>query len=236
MSEEEDFGDDEEVVIDGDDDDDDGIITMDDDYAEPPKPQNATPQNTNEEKRRAEIQSLTQRFQPKNASARRLISDLQIIRNTKEKELGFRANPASNDLFNWEIQLFGFDKGTPIFSDIQKYKKQTGRDYVQIQVSFPPDYPNSPPFVRVVQPRFQFHTGRVTVGGSLCMDILTLNGWNPTYDIESLMINVTSAILDGNPRIDFRSNHPYSLEEAKQAYLRVARDHGWKPNGWLPNH
>ena len=235
MSEEEEFNDDEEVIIDGDD-DDDGIIGFDDDD-EPQKPPAQPPQqDADEERRKAEIQSLTQRFQPKNASARRLISDLQIIRKTKESDLGFRANPANGDLFNWEIQLFGFEKGSAILSDIQKYKKQTGRDYVQIQVSFPPDYPNSPPFVRVVQPRFQFHTGRVTVGGSLCMDILTLNGWNPTYDIESLMINVTSAIIDGNPRIDFRFTQPYSLDEAKQAYLRVARDHGWKPNGWLPTH
>lgn len=35
-----------------------------------------------------------------------------------------------------------------------------------------------PPFVRVVRPRFQFRTGHVTIGGSICMELLTLSGWN----------------------------------------------------------
>lgn len=237
--EEEQFNDDDDdVAIIGDDDGSDDIISDDgDDYYHPPGAQIEEPSKEAlaQAKRKEEIQALTNHFQPKNATAHRLISDLQIIRSSNEKELGFRANPIKNDLFNWEIQLFGFEKGSPMYNDLQKYKKTTGRDYVQLQVSFPPDYPNSPPFVRVVQPRFQFHTGRVTVGGSLCTDILTMESWNPTYDIESLMINVTTEIIAGSPRIDFRYNQPYSLQEAKQAYLRVASDHRWKPTSWLPN-
>jgi ubiquitin-conjugating enzyme E2 Q len=133
------------------------------------------------------------------------------------------------------VRVFGFDKKSPMYQDILRYKKATGRDYVEMQVSFPPDYPMLPPFVRVVQPRFMFHTGRVTVGGSLCTDILTLAGWNPMYAIQSLMIAIFSEILNGNPRIDFGLNEPYSLQEATAAYRRVASDHGWKVSEWLPD-
>lgn len=238
FNEEEQFDDDEVAIIGDDGDDDDDFFDHDgEDNAPPPLTPVEKPSKEAlaQAKRREEIQALTERFQPKNATAHRLISDLQLIRNSNEKELGFRANPIKSDLFNWEIQLFGFEKGTPMYNDLQKYKKATGRDYVQLQVSFPPDYPNCPPFVRVVQPRFQFHTGRVTVGGSLCTDILTMESWNPTYDIESLMINVTTEIMAGKPRIDFNYTQPYSLEEAKHAYLRVANDHRWKPSSWLPS-
>lgn len=177
---------------------------------------------------------LMDRFRPNTPTAIRLIQDLKKMMKSKEDELGFRASPFGNDLFSWEVQLFKFDKGSDIEKDLQQYQKQTGRNYIQLQVSFPPDYPISPPFVRVIQPRFKFHTGRVTVGGSLCTDILTMEGWSAAYDIESLFINITSAIIDGKPRIDFSNSTPYSIEEAKQAFVRVASDHGWKISNWLP--
>ena len=85
-----------------------------------------------------------------------------------------------------------------------------------MEMKFPKDYPMSPPFARVVKPRFQFLTGaynsaiiycvliycnltihvhvcnfpmfcivgHITVGGSVCMEVLTKSGWTPTNDIE----------------------------------------------------
>ena len=31
--------------------------------------------------------------------------------------------------------------------------------------------------MRVIRPRFAFHTGHVTVGGSICIELLTSSGW-----------------------------------------------------------
>ena len=117
---------------------------------------------------------------------------------------------------------------------MELYKKKTRRDYIEMLISFPPDYPFNPPFVRVIQPRFQFHTGRVTVGGSLCTDVLTDAGWSPIYTIEYLMLNIISLIIEGEPRIDFNNMYPYTLNEAKSAFQRVAAQHNWKINSWLP--
>jgi ubiquitin-conjugating enzyme E2 Q len=221
--EEEDFG--EEVVIEC----GDGDIEFDLD----PEPVRAAPPPKKEED--TVLQGLIGRFNPKTGPARRLLYDLREMMKSNPKELGFSTEPCGNDIFNWKVQVFGFEKGTPMFEDLGQYKKKTGRDYVEMQVTFPPEYPNCPPFVRVIQPRFQFHTGRVTVGGSLCTDILTLESWNPLYDIQGLMVAIFSEILNGNPRIDFGQPQPYSLQEAKKAYLRVARDHGWRTSGWLPD-
>ena len=50
----------------------------------------------------------------------------------------------------------------------------------------PADYPFSPPSIRVVRPRFKRHTGYV-ISGALCMELLTPQGWNPTFSIEALL-------------------------------------------------
>jgi ubiquitin-conjugating enzyme E2 Q len=217
MSDEEDFG---EMIIEGGDED----VVID----TPAKPD------------QAEIESrltndLISRFNPSSPAARRLINDFKAMSQTSPRELGFVCEPHGNDIFNWDVRVFGFEEETPIWQDLQQYRNETGRSWIDMAVSFPSDYPNIPPFVRVVQPRFAFHTGRVTVGGSLCTDVLTMNAWNPMYDIVSLMVNVVSEITNGNPRIDFRKMRPYSLQEAKAAFERVAKDHGWKTSGWTPS-
>ena len=79
-----------------------------------------------------------------------------------------------------------------------------------MEMKFPKDYPMNPPFVRVIRPRFKFLTGvcsfvslpircvslpircvslsmpsgHITVGGSICMQMLTRSGWSPSNDIE----------------------------------------------------
>ena len=226
FEEEDNNNNDGEVIVSDDDDSDidlpDDLTLNDVEKVEAPKPDK-------------EMEEMVARFQPTTAASHRLLHDLREMMHADTKELGFRTFPKGNDIFRWEVQVFGFDKGTDIYNDLEKYKKQTGRDYIEMSVTFPPTYPTNPPFVRVVQPRFMQQTGRVTAGGSLCTDVLTMDGWSPTYAIESLMINVISEIINGKPRINFSYTQPYTLEEAKAAYTRVASDHNWKINTWLPD-
>ena len=44
-------------------------------------------------------------------------------------------------------------------------------DHVRMEVLFPPMYPVEPPFFRVVYPRFCWHTGHVSWGGSVCLEV-----------------------------------------------------------------
>ena len=55
---------------------------------------------------------------------------------------------------------------------------------IELEMTFPNEYPMKPPFVRVVRPRFKFLTGHITIGGSICMEVLTSSGWSPSNDIE----------------------------------------------------
>ncbi|KAI5079423.1 hypothetical protein GOP47_0004902 [Adiantum capillus-veneris] len=101
---------------------------------------------------------------------------------------------------------------------------------IKLECTFPEDYPFSPPFIRVISPKFGFHTGHVTVGGSICMELLTTSGWSPAYTFESIIVQVVNAMVEGGGRLDKRaiaSRSEYSELEAREAFNRVARDHGW---------
>jgi ubiquitin-conjugating enzyme E2 Q len=103
-----------------------------------------------------------------------------------------------------------------------------GRAVVELEVLFGDDFPASPPFVRVVSPRFAFHTGHVTVGGSICMQLLTTSGWDSSFTVEATLVMVRDAMLSGHGALDSSRAHvPYSEAEARHAFRRVAQQHGW---------
>jgi len=58
--------------------------------------------------------------------------------------------------------------------------------------------------------------------------MLTTSGWTPANDIENILIQIRSEMIAGNARLDLNNLSTYSEEEAKQAFIRVARQHGWE--------
>ena len=148
----------------------------------------------------------------------------------------------AEDLQVWEVTLPSasfFELSGDLYSDLERYSDETGKEAaVVLAILFPATFPYAPPFVRVVRPRFCFHTGHVTVGGSICLQILTQGEgkgyWKDDVTMASLLLLLYHLIaVDGKGRVDFGSSHnphperDYSLEEAKAAFERVARQHGW---------
>jgi ubiquitin-protein ligase len=82
-----------------------------------------------------------------------------------------------------------------------------GGAVVELEVLFGDDFPASPPFVRVVSPRFAFHTGHVTVGGSICMQLLTTSGWDSSFTVEAALVMVRDAMLSGHGALDSSRAH-----------------------------
>jgi len=145
--------------------------------------------------------------------------------------LGFTAEPRIEpgknieNLYHWIVKLRFSD--CQLAKDLQQAHKQYGIDYVELEMRFSKDYPYQPPFVRVVRPRFVFHTGHVTVGGSICMELLTNSGWASTNDIESILIQIRAEMQMGGARIQFGAHADYSEHEAWDAFYRAAKGHGW---------
>jgi len=105
----------------------------------------------------------------KTGSKRRLAQDLYRIMNQDTEEAGFSIGPKSEDsMDHWVIKLFKFDPD----SNLAKDMLVLGYDFIELEMSFPDQYPFEPPFVRVVRPRFKKQTGFV-MNGALCMELLT---------------------------------------------------------------
>eukprot|EP00178_Gracilaria_changii_P025249 TRINITY_DN7784_c0_g1_i2.p1 TRINITY_DN7784_c0_g1~~TRINITY_DN7784_c0_g1_i2.p1 ORF type:complete len:357 (+),score=49.70 TRINITY_DN7784_c0_g1_i2:32-1072(+) len=177
------------------------------------------------------------------AATKRLIQDLKSIMRSNSKEMGFTAEPVKEaksgleNLYHWHIKLFNFEKGSGMAEDMAKFKKKSGQDFILLEARFGADYPFVPPFVRVVKPRFAFRTGHVTMGGSICMELLTMAGWNSTNDIESILIQIRCEMLGGGARLDSGANasYEYSVSEAWDAFYRAASTHGWSIKGLNPD-
>jgi len=99
---------------------------------------------------------------------------------------------------------------------------------VQLALQLPPDYPQSPPFIRVLRPRMVVRSGHITAAGSICEESLTHGGWSSTTQLLELLIRIKMLLVDGGARVDLQaSGGSYGELEAREAYFRVARDHGW---------
>lgn len=120
---------------------------------------------------------------------------------------------------------------TLLYTDIMEWFQKYGGGRipgVHLKLKFPPNFPKSPPFVRVVFPRFMQWTGHVTIGGSMCTETLTMTGWDSKMTPIALLLHLQQNIIEGNGRINISAPFDYTEREAEEAYKRVANDHGWK--------
>lgn len=76
----------------------------------------------------------------------------------------------------------------------------------------------------------------MTIGGALCMELLTSNGWTPATSMEAVFVSIKMAMSSTDPRparlneissLVKGSNYDYSAVEALDAFERAARTHGW---------
>lgn len=114
------------------------------------------------------------------------------------------------------------DKQPAIYKDACKYKIEN----LVLEIKFPENYPFAPPFVRIVYPRFEFRTGHITMGGSVCTELLTPGGWVQTTSVMSLILMLKQNMYDGGARIDpTRLGKEYGFQEACDAYNRMLTTH-----------
>jgi ubiquitin-conjugating enzyme E2 Q len=147
----------------------------------------------------------------------------QIVKQGHEK-LGFRVTTDPKDAYLWKVFITGYNEEDLIGQDMRKFKIKD----IELELKFPSNYPFSPPFIRIITPRFKYLTGHITQAGALCMQVLTEKHWSPACSIESLIVTIKSEILEGEGRIDpVNYNIPYSEKEAKESFIRLARAHSW---------
>ncbi|KAL7498179.1 hypothetical protein ACHAWT_007859 [Skeletonema menzelii] len=160
---------------------------------------------------RAAVDMSLRAEKEKTGGKRRLASDLYKIMMADTSEAGFSLEPTDEDSMDkWRIKLFDFDSDSNLAKDLLV----CGLDHVELEMSFPDQYPFEPPFVRVVQPRFKRQTGFV-MSGALCMELLTKDGWNPVNDIESVIVSIRSIMVIGDGRLQA------ATDMKKEDYIKI---------------
>lgn len=170
------------------------------------------------------------------ALQRDLKTTLKVQDTQPLHELGWYIDPdLISTVYQWIVELHSFDPSIPLAADLKAASLQS----VVLELRFSKDYPISPPFVRVIRPRFlPFMAGgggHVTAGGALCMELLTNTGWSAASSIESVLLQVRMAISSTDPspaRLERSQGkgkvREYAVGEAVDAYVRACRTHGWE--------
>ncbi|KAF4453218.1 hypothetical protein F53441_4091 [Fusarium austroafricanum] len=171
------------------------------------------------------------------------IKDLQKTQSsTNLATLGWYINFGKLDnLFHWIVELHSFDMDLPLSKDMIRRNCSS----VVLEIRFGASFPLSPPFVRVIRPRFlpfaQGGGGHVTIGGAICSELLTNSGWSPALSLEKVFLEVRMNLCEKDPparleaTTNLRNTQPsninnmdYGMFEAVDAYRRAAASHGWK--------
>lgn len=169
---------------------------------------------------------------------------LKVQASTPPQELGWYINQDMIcNVYQWIVELHSFELSLPLAKDM----RAAGITSIVLEIRFGKDFPHSPPFVRVVRPRFlpfmQGGGGHVTAGGAMCMELLTNTGWSAVSSIEGVLLQVRMAIMNlepkparlwnagGNVKQMDSGLQNYGVREAIEAYKRACMTHGWK----IPN-
>ena len=155
---------------------------------------------------------------------KRLMKEYQNIMKQSTVALGFHIQLCEEDnLSKWMIYITN-----PENMVLSEQMCRLGIKAIEIEITFKDNYPIAPPFIRVVYPHFKFHSGHITVGGSLCMEMLTNQGWSPTFNVENVITQIKLAISEGGGEIDeVNYKKRYTMDEAIDAFTRVLATHGW---------
>lgn len=130
------------------------------------------------------------------------------------------------NIWNFKLHYENFKDYNELYNDMKKYNIE----YIDIEVIIPNEFPFEPPFIRIIGPVFQYKTGHITVGGSICMDILTTDKWNCVMGLDKIILIIKHNIIDGKGKIDInRLGQKYSYKEAVSAFNRMVKNHPeWK--------
>jgi ubiquitin-conjugating enzyme E2 Q len=183
------------------------------------------------------------------ATTKRLLSELSTLAKVQSStplaDLGWSIDTEKiENVYQWIVELHSFhtfsinNAPLPLAQDM----KAANATSIVLEIRFGPDFPFSPPYIRVISPRFLPFTqgggGHIVIGGAMCMELLTNTGWSSVMSIESVLMQVRMAIAsEPFARLEAKgktaATSKYGAAEAADGYLRACASHGWKtPSGF----
>lgn len=145
-----------------------------------------------------------------------------IYRSDSFKNNMYSIELVNDSIYEWNVKLMSVDPDSPLHNDLMMLKEKEGKDSISLNIMFKETYPFEPPFVRVVHPiitgkhkkntlyvwSFIYHLflisgGYVLVGGAICMELLTKQGWSSAYTVEAVIMQIAATLVKGKARIQF---------------------------------
>ena len=162
---------------------------------------------------------------PELRSKRLMKEFLQISKSTEESSEWFTAELVEDSLYEWNIMLFSVDPESELHQDM----KDLNVSHILLNLSFPDNFPFSPPFMRVVRPKIE--GGFILDGGAICMELLTPSGWSSAYTVEAIIMQFAALIVKGRGRIDKKSKSDFTRKEAEASFKKLVKTH--ERYGWI---
>lgn len=153
-----------------------------------------------------------------------LMKQIKLLSTMDTRKDGFTAEPAADDLYKWNVQLY-FDDSSRIGQDLANVART---DAVHLEFRFPSAYPSVPPIVRVVTPYVS--GGHVMAHGAICMELLAGSGWAPVNSLDVVCIQIRAVLIQGQARIDparCSNIRNYTFEGAMRDLRRIVTSHRW---------
>jgi ubiquitin-conjugating enzyme E2 C len=122
------------------------------------------------------------RFVRVRTSVADFFSPLDFCKDKADSSVSAFPDP-SKGILHWKAKLTGAE-GTP-------YAKQV----YELEMTFPNEYPMSPPSVTFVTPCF--HPNVHEARGDICLDILQ-DKWSCVYNVKSVLLSIQSLLADPN--------------------------------------
>jgi len=137
---------------------------------------------------------------------RRILNDLEEM--SSDACACFSAGPVSLDnLLVWKATIFG-PEGTPY----------EGGSF-EFDISFPLDYPYSPPKIRVCTKIFHCNIK----DNCICLDIIATK-WSSVLTISQVLLSITSLLADPNPTDPLDPTISKLYIQDKDEYARIAKE------------
>ncbi|XP_007520604.2 ubiquitin-conjugating enzyme E2Q-like protein 1 [Erinaceus europaeus] len=158
--------------------------------------------------------------------SRRLMKELQDIARLSDRFISVEL--VDESLFDWNVKLHQVDQDSVLWQDM----KETNTEFILLNLTFPDNFPFSPPFMRVLSPRLE--NGYVLDGGAICMELLTPRGWSSAYTVEAVMRQFAASLVKGQGRIcrkAGKSKKSFSRKEAEATFKSLVKTH--EKYGWV---
>lgn len=163
--------------------------------------------------------------------AKRVMKEYRCVKKLcNQLDATFNVELVDENLYDWNIKLYEMDPLSLLHYDMEKYDIP----FVLFNMTFPDNFPFSPPFVRVVSPRID--NGYVMDGGAICMELLTPGGWSSAYTIEAIVMQLGATLVAGHARVSTGKRYkifgdvPFNKQEAADSFRNVVETH--KRYGW----